>query len=181
MNIVVYCGSSAGAKPEYKDAARDLGEWMAAKGHTLVFGGGSLGLMGIVSDAVISGGGQAIGIIPQFLKVAEPPHEGLTRLEVVETMAERKTRMIELGDAFVALPGGPGTLEEISEVISLIKIARFTGETPGPCVLVNVAGFYSPLIEQLDYMEQEGFMFEGNRDAIGVANSISELEALLER
>lgn len=137
----VYCGAAEGINPIYKEQTIALGEWLLANNYELVYGGGKVGLMGIIADTILKGHGNVTGIMPKFLKDREIAHENLTTLEVVETMPERKTRMIDLADVFIALPGGPGTLEEISEVISLGRVAQHQN----PCVLYNVAGYYDGL------------------------------------
>ena len=114
MNITVYCGASLGNDSTYQAAAKKLGKWIADGQHTLVYGGGKLGLMGVVADTVLAHQGKVIGIIPQFLQDREVAHPNLTKTVIVESMSERKNKMIELGDAYIALPGGPGTLEEIA-------------------------------------------------------------------
>jgi len=124
MKIAVYCGASVGNEPSFATAAQELGQWIASRKNTLVYGGGKAGLMGVLADAVLENGGQVIGVIPTFLKDRELAHPGLTELYVVETMSERKRKMFELSQAFVALPGGPGTLEEITEMISWSRIAK---------------------------------------------------------
>lgn len=118
MRIAVYCGANVGTRPAYEETAKDLGQWMAKNGHVLVFGGGGVGLRGVVSNAILDQGGQVIGIIPQFLVDHEVANQRLTNLIVVDDMRTRKQAMIDRADAFIALPGGPGTLEEIAEVIS---------------------------------------------------------------
>ena len=156
----------------YRQAAEDLGSWIAKEGHTLVYGGGRIGLMGALADSVIEGGGEVIGVIPKFLSTREKRHRSVTKMYTVETMAERKNKMVELGDVFVALPGGTGTLEEIIEAISLNHLKRHDK----PCVLVNVMGFYDPLILMLDVMVEEDFLSWEARDEIYVIDSIEELE-----
>lgn len=124
MNITVYCGASAGSEPIYEQKASELGQWLAAHGITLVYGGGRTGLMGKLANAVLANGGKAVGVIPEFLKTAEEVHTGLTRLITVDTMSQRKDTMLQMGDAFIALPGGAGTLEEIAEAISAARLGR---------------------------------------------------------
>lgn len=141
MNITVYCGSNFGDNPHFEEAAHDLGAWIARAGHTLVYGGSSVGLMGAVSRAAIEGGAPVIGVEPEFFIEAGVAQHDLTELIVVETMGERKSKMIELGDAFVALPGGVGTLEEISEIFTRVRLDM----GPHECFLLNIDGFYDPL------------------------------------
>ncbi|WP_276257608.1 TIGR00730 family Rossman fold protein [Haloglomus litoreum] len=158
--ICVYCGSSPGHDPAYRRAAREMGEELLARDLGLVFGGGSVGLMGTVADAVMDGGGEAIGVIPESLESKEVAHGGLTDLEVVESMHERKQRMVELSDGFVALPGGLGTLEEIFEVLTWAQL----GIHEKPCGVLNVAGFYDGLVSHLDGATEAGFVSPTHRD-----------------
>lgn len=153
MNITVYCGARSGRDGGYKKLAEELGAWIALNGHGLVYGGGKAGLMGILADSVLAGGGRVFGIIPRFLVERESAHDRISRLSVVETMSERKKLMIEQGDAFIALPGGTGTLEEITEVMSLIRLKRLHK----PCILFNYRGFYEPLRMLLNRMSEDGF------------------------
>jgi uncharacterized protein (TIGR00730 family) len=154
MNITVYCGSLPGDDPVYGKAARELGSWLAGQGHSLVYGGGKVGLMGIIADAVLQGGGTVTGVIPEFLKTPEQFHTGLTKVITTDSMAQRKAQMIALGDAFIALPGGPGTLEEISEVISLRRLRK----EKAPCMVYNVAGYYDELEVMFGKMNEHTFL-----------------------
>ena len=175
MNITVYCGSNPGADPRFAEAARELGTWIGASGHCLVYGGSSVGLMGAVSRAALDAGGRVEGVEPQFFIDAGVAQHDLTELHVVETMGHRKAMMIELGDAFVALPGGVGTLEEISEVMSQIRLRM----GPARCHLLNLGGFYDPLAELLRAMVDQGFLDDYELDRICFPASMGELEALL--
>lgn len=175
--LCVFCGSRAGTRPEYADAARELGQRMARDGVELVFGGGKVGLMGILADSVLASGGTAIGIIPRGLLDREVGHTGLTRLEVVQTMHERKARMAELADGFVALPGGYGTYEEICEVVTWAQL----GIHHKPCVLLDVAGYWQPLIAQIDSGVREGFVDPAMRSLLLSAGSLNELGECLAR
>ncbi len=175
MNIAVYCGSDAGGDPIYQKVARDLGQWIAKHGHGLVYGGSSVGLMGVVSATVMNGGGQVIGVEPRFFLEAGVAQHDLTELIVVETMSERKAKMIDLADAFVALPGGVGTLEEISEIMARIRL----GLTSAPCVLLNVSGYYDDLRNMLDKMVEHGFLTPQERAAISFADDVPEAAAVL--
>jgi uncharacterized protein (TIGR00730 family) len=172
--ICVYAGSNAGSDPAYAAAARALGSELAARGAGLVYGGSRVGLMGAVADAVLDAGGEAIGVIPRALLDRELGHRGLTELVVVETMHERKARMAELADAFVALPGGIGTLEELVEVLTWSQL----GIHAKPCGVLDAAGFYTGLAAFLDHMVQEGFLRARHR-----ATLVSDPDpaALLER
>lgn len=157
--VCVYCGSNAGRNPAYAARARMLGEHLAADRLTLVYGGGNVGLMGIVADAVLANGGEVIGVIPQQLVDWEVAHRGVTRLEVVDSMHTRKARMFELSDAFVALPGGFGTMEEIFEMLTW----RQLGIGDKPCAFLDVDGFYAPLIGMIDRMVEERFLHPEQR------------------
>ena len=175
MNITVYCGSRFGEKSVFKDRAIELGNWIAESGHSLVYGGGNVGLMGTVANTALEGGAKVYGVIPEFLLDQEKGHEGLYTLEIVESMPERKTRMINLGDAFVALPGGPGTLEEISEIISLRRLNR----TEKPCIVYNIDGFYDPLKRLLDEMVAADFLPAENLDKVIFANNLDEIKVAI--
>ncbi len=175
MNVVVYCGSSFGANPRFREAARVLGEWIGLSGNRLVYGGSSVGLMGVVSRAALDAGAEVDGVEPQFFIDAGVEQHDLTNLFVVQTMAERKTKMIELGDVFVALPGGVGTLEEISEIASRVRL----GLGQDACYLLNVDGFYEPLKAQLALMEQEGFLSPEDAGRYRFVSSVEELVGLI--
>lgn len=157
--ICVYCGSNAGSKPVYAERARALGERIARDGHTLVYGGGNVGLMGIVADAVLAHGGEVVGVIPEQLVKWEVAHTGLTRLEVVANMHERKARMFDLSDAFIALPGGFGTLDEMFEMLTW----RQLGLGQKPCAFLDVEDFFAPLIGMIDRMVEERFLHRDQR------------------
>ena len=157
--LCVYCGSNAGNDPAYADMARALGARMAKDGIALVYGGGNVGLMGIVADAVLVHGGEAIGVIPQQLVDWEVAHRGLTRLEVVDSMHARKARMFDLADGFVALPGGFGTLDEMFEMLTW----RQLGLGKKPCAFLDVGGFWSHLMAMLDTMVRERFLHPEQR------------------
>jgi uncharacterized protein (TIGR00730 family) len=153
-SVCVYCGSSVGNKPVYAERAVALGSRLANEGLTLVYGGGNVGLMGVLADAALSAKGEVIGVIPHQLVGWEVAHLGLTRLEVVATMHERKARMFELSDAFIALPGGFGTLDEMFEMLTW----RQLGLGDKPCAFLDVDGYYEPLVEMMDRMVAEGFL-----------------------
>jgi uncharacterized protein (TIGR00730 family) len=173
-SICVFCGSRSGEDPAYEAAARSLGETLARTGITLVYGGGHVGLMGVVADAALASGGEAIGVIPRSLVEREIAHKGLTDLRVVGSMHERKALMSELSEGFIALPGGTGTLEEFFEVLTWAQL----GEHRKPCGLLNVAGYYDPLLAVFDHMVNRGFLSETNRSIVLVE---TEPKALLER
>ena len=154
MRICVFCGSRAGHNTLYTDAAREMGRTVAARQMDLVYGGGRVGLMGVIADAVLGAGGAVIGVMPQSLVDREIQHTGLTELHVVSTMHERKTRMAELADGFVALPGGAGTLEEIFEQWTWAQL----GIHGKPCGFLNTHGYFDPLRDMVARMEGEGFL-----------------------
>jgi uncharacterized protein (TIGR00730 family) len=172
--ICVFCGSSAGSRPAYAEAARELGRTLAQRGIGVVFGGGKVGLMGVLADAALAAGGEAIGVIPEALEAREIAHAGLTRLHVVRSMHERKTLMADLADAFIALPGGFGTFEEFFEAVTWTQL----GIHGKPCGLLNVDGYYDALLGQLDRAVGDGFIHRHNR--LLVLDSAS-IPALLER
>lgn len=157
--ICVFCGSSPGADPAYTEAAAGLGRLLAERGLGLVYGGGHVGLMGVLADAALAAGGQVTGVIPEALAAKELAHRGLTDLVVVGSMHERKARMSELSDAFIALPGGIGTLEEWFEVWTWSQL----GFQPKPCGMLNVAGYYDHLLAFLDHMAAERFLAPTHR------------------
>lgn len=160
--ICVFCGSNPGNHEDYGQAAQVLGTTIAKRGLTLVYGGAEVGLMGITANAALEAGGEVIGIIPQALMDKEIGHKGLTRLEAVGSMHERKARMAELSDGFVNLPGGTGTLEEMFEVWTWGQLGFHTK----PIGILNVRGFYDPLMAFLDHQRDEGFVKQGLRDTL---------------
>lgn len=176
MNIAVYCGSCKGTDVRFEEAARKLGEWIGAHGHSLVYGGSSVGIMGVVSECTMGSGGCAYGVEPKFFIDAGVAQRDLTELYVVETMAERKAKMIELADAYVALPGGIGTLEEITEIMSRVRLGLDVSE----CYLLNIGGFYDPFISLLDNMFRCGFIAQADIDRYHFPHTTDELIALLE-
>ena len=175
MNIVVYLGARTGKNPLFREKARELGAWIAGQGHRLVYGGSAIGLMGELADAVLSAGGEVTGVEPRFFVDAVLQHQGVQELIVVETMQERKQKMISLGDAFIAFPGGTGTLEELSEIISMTCL----GLTDKPCIIYNINGYYDIFSDHLDRMVQEEFLTPENRRKILFVRSIEDPEALL--
>jgi uncharacterized protein (TIGR00730 family) len=158
-SICVFCGSSPGVRPAYAEAARATGRALLERGLGLVYGGGRVGLMGIVADTVLAGGGQVVGVIPDALMRREVGHEGLTVLHVVETMHERKALMADLSAGFVALPGGLGTYEEFFEVLTWSQL----GFHPKPCGVLNVEGYFDPLLALVEHGMAEGFIRERHR------------------
>jgi len=170
-SLCVYCGSSSGEHPEYAEQARAFGAEMARRDITLVYGGGNVGLMGVVADAVLACGGKVIGVIPRQLVDREVAHAGLTELQVVDTMHQRKTRMFELSDAFVALPGGFGTLDEMFEMLTWSQL----GLHGYPCAFLDVRGYYAPLRGMMDHMVGEGFVRAVQRENVWIGENMSQL------
>ncbi len=175
--VCVFCGSSPGARPEYTETAQDLGSLLVERGLGLVFGGADVGLMGRLADAVMSEGGEAIGVIPQALVDREIAHLGLSDLRVVGSLHERKATMAELSDAFIALPGGLGTLEELFEVYTWSQL----GLHAKPCALLNVAGYFDALAGFLDHAVAERFVTEHHRETLIVEEDPRALLDRLER
>jgi len=171
MKVAVYCGSRSGNEPLYAEKARELGEFFGHNGIDLVFGGGHVGLMGIVADAVLASGGKVYGVIPQHLVNRELAHPGLTELFVVSNMHERKAKMAELADGFVALPGGIGTLEEIFEMWTWGQL----GMHQKPCGFYNVDGFYDALLDMIKTMVATGFVKQQYLDMIVLTQTPAEL------
>jgi uncharacterized protein (TIGR00730 family) len=173
--LCVFCGSSSGARADYRDAARRLGRLLARESIGLVYRGGNVGLMGVVADAALTAGGHVIGVIPQNLVDREIAHHGVTELRVVGSMHERKALMADLVDAFIALPGGYGTFEELWEAVTWNQL----GLHRKPCGLLNVAGFYDPFLAQVDRAIADGFVKPENRALITSSHSEDELLLLL--
>ena len=172
-SICVYCGSNAGSKPAYTERAIALGDRIAKEGLQLVYGGGNVGLMGIVADAVLAAGGEVVGVIPEQLVNWEVAHKGVTRLEVVANMHERKKRMFDLSDAFVALPGGFGTLDEMFEMLTW----RQLGIGDKPCAFLDVEGFYTPLMGMIDRMVEERFLHTEQRNDLWHGDDLDAMVA----
>jgi len=175
--IAVYCGSAPGSDPVYADTARALGREMAARGIGLVYGGGRLGLMGIVADAVLEAGGEVDGVIPQALIDLEVAHRGLTQLHIVTDMHARKAMMTDLADAFLCLPGGIGTLDELFEAWSWNAL----GYHAKPLALLDVAGFWSPLIAFIENAADAGFLSPARRAQLLVSSDIGEAIDMLDK
>ncbi len=171
MNITVYLGSSEGKDSSYRTAITELGHWIGENGHRLVYGGSANGLMGVLANSVLEKGGEVIGVEPRFFLELGYEHPGITQLIETENMSERKNKMIELGDAFVAFPGGTGTLEEIAEIISLNALERIRK----PYVFFNLNGFYDSLGAFFDKMTEEGFVTPEKRAKIRFAASVEEI------
>lgn len=176
MNITVYLGANKGNDPNLRSAVTQLGEWIGQSGNTLIYGGSKSGLMGAAADSVLNAGGEVIGVEPQFFIESEFQHDGLTELIVTKDMSERKNKMIELGDAFIAFPGGTGTLEEITEVMSKVSLKQLDA----PCILYNLDGYYDSLKELLELMIEKGLSSERRQKGIFFANNLEEIIQLLE-
>lgn len=168
--ICVFCGSSPGTRPLYREVATRLGHELAARHVSLVYGGGGIGLMGAVADGVLAGGGEVYGVIPNGLASKEVAHHALTRLEVVGTMHERKARMAELADAFLALPGGMGTFDELFEILTWAQL----GIHRKPIGLLNIDHYFDPLLHMVEHAVGEGFVSPSHRELIIVADTIDD-------
>jgi uncharacterized protein (TIGR00730 family) len=175
-SIAVYCGSMKGNNPKYAEKAAELGELMAKQNIRLVYGGGNVGLMGVIGSSVLEHGGHVIGVAPHFLGKREVLHHKLNEMHMVDTMFERRNLMIDLSDAFIAMPGGYGTLDEIGEVLMLTIL----GKRKFPCGFLNVAGYYDPMIEMLDKMMNEGFLQSAYRLNAVFADEPADLLALMQ-
>lgn len=172
--ICVYCGSNRGNGDNYTAAAKELGACLARRGKGLVYGGGKVGLMGVVADQVLAGGGEVIGVIPELLIDKDIAHPGLSELRIVGSLNERKALMAELADGFIALPGGFGTLDELTEMITWSQL----GLHKKPCGLLNIQGFYDSLLSFMDHAAAEGFI---KRDHRAIVLSSETPEGLLAR
>ncbi len=174
-SVCVFCGSAPGARPSYSRAAEELGRALAERSITLVYGGGRLGLMGIVADAALEAGGRVIGVIPRMLIERELAHPGLTRQHVVTTMHERKTLMAEMSDGFVGLPGGMGTFDELVEIVTWAQL----GLHAKPVILANIDDYFSAMYGMLDYAVQEGFVTAESRARWRNADSVTRVMQIL--
>lgn len=175
-SVCVFCGSSHGFAPEYEQMAKEMGRAIAARGWTLVYGGGNVGLMGVVADAALAAGGKVIGVIPEALLARELGHRGVTELRVVDTMHERKAMMAELADGFIALPGGIGTFEEFFEVLTWAQL----GIHHKPCGLINTRGYYQPVMDLLGNAVKEGFLKAEHQEMVLTAEGVEEMLARME-
>ncbi len=175
MNITVYLGAHEGNDPSYKKAVEELGAWIADSGNRLVYGGSDEGLMANIADSVLSHGGEVTGIEAQMFADRGVAHAGLTELVIVPDITERRTRMIELGDAFIAFPGGTGTLEEVSEVVSKICL----GQLSQPCIFYNLNGFYDNMRAFLQRMVDAGFSTAERQQGIYFASDLAEIERII--
>ena len=170
LRVAVYCGSASGSDPAFLAEARVLGTALAAAGLGMVYGGACVGLMGAVADAALAGGAEVIGVLPEVLSGSEIAHSGLTRLEVVKTMHARKARMVHLADAFLILPGGYGTLDELMEIVTWKQLRLHSK----PCILINTANYWDGLLEFLDTTVTAGFLKAENRRLLEVALDADE-------
>ena len=179
QSIVVYCGSNFGKKPVYSQSAYALGEELAKRKIKVIYGGGNMGLMGRVADGAMENSGSVTGIIPNFLASLEVAHKTLTELHFVETMHERKAKMVAMSDGVIALPGGYGTFDELFEILTWAQLRIFEG----PVGVLNINGYYDLLLLQLDKMVEEGFLHENNRQLLIVSDNavtlLNEMEDFL--
>jgi len=175
-NICVFCGSSSGEKAIYSEKAKELGKLLALQGKRLIYGGGNVGLMGAIADEVLTNHGEVTGVIPHFLFDWEVGHEGLTELIKVDSMHERKLKMSELADGFIAMPGGFGTLEELGEILTWIQLSIIQK----PVGILNINGYYDHLVTQMDHMVEEKFLKPSNRQMVQVSNDPQELLLLMQ-
>lgn len=176
MRIAIYCGSSMGNKPIYAEKAKELGTVLAQNGHDIVYGGSKIGLMGKVADAVLVAGREVIGVMPTHLQKREIAHASLTEIHFVDSMHSRKAKMVDLSDAFIALPGGAGTLDEYFEVFTWAQI----GLHEKPVILYNINGFYDTLLQHFNRMLAEGFISSNQKSLIRVATTAEEIIEILQ-
>lgn len=175
MNITVYLGASEGSDPVLSRAVQEFGRWIGESGNALVYGGSRSGLMGLLADSVLAAGGEVTGVEPEFFIKSEFQHEGLTKLIVTKDMSERKNRMIQLGGAFVAFPGGTGTLEEITEIMSRVSLKLLDA----PCILYDLKGYYQGLRTLLDHMIETGLSSGARQQGIYFARDLEEIQKIL--
>ena len=175
MNITVYLGSGSGNDPKLETAVRALGSWIGESGNALVYGGSKTGLMGALAESTLQAGGEVTGVEVSFFVEEDLQYEGLTRFFVAKDLPERRTKMIELGDAFIAFPGGVGTLEEISEVISRVALKKLDA----PCILYNLDGYYEGLRAQLYHMVKMGLCASEKLEKVYFASDLAEIKRLL--
>jgi len=175
MNVTVYLGANEGNDPALKTAVRELGTWIGASGHALVYGGSRCGLMGELAESVLRAGGEVTGVEPQFFIDAGLEYDAITRLIVTQDMSERKAKMIELGDAFIAFPGGTGTLEEIAEVMSKVSLRHLDA----PCILYDLDGYYGGLRALLRHMIDKGLSSAEKQRGIFFAEDLEQIKAIL--
>ena len=176
-NIKEYLGAFEGNAPALADEVKKLGTWIGESGHSLIYGGSKSGLMGVIAESVLEAGGDVTGVEPQFFVDAELQYDEITKLIVTENMEERKTKMIELGDAFIAFPGGTGTLEEIAEVMSKVSLKQLDA----PCILYNLNGYYNGLKELLEHMIKMGLSSEERQEGIYFVENLEQIKEILGR
>lgn len=177
MNITVYLGANEGNDPFLKEAVRELGAWIGTNGNTLIYGGSKSGLMGELAESVLQAGGKVIGVEPQFFIDAGFVYDEITELITTKDMSERKAKMIELGDVFIAFPGGTGTLEEITEVMSKVSLKHLDA----PCILYNLNGYYDSLKQLLDHMIEMDLSSEEKQEGIYFAEDLEEIQRILDK
>ncbi len=177
MNITVYLGALEGNDPILAEAVRELGMWIGTSGNTLVYGGSKTGLMGKLAESVLSCGGSVIGVEPQFFIDKDFQYDGLTELIITKDMSERKNKMIQLGDAFIAFPGGTGTLEEIAEVMSKVSLKQLDA----PCILYNLNGYYNSLKELLCHMIHKGLSSKERQNGIYFVENLEGISRVLKK
>ena len=177
MNITVYLGANEGNDPFLKEAVRELGTWIGISGNTLVYGGSKSGLMGELAESVLQAGGEVIGVEPQFFIDAGFVYDEITELITTKDMSERKAKMIELGDVFIAFPGGTGTLEEITEVMSKVSLKHLDA----PCILYNLNGYYDSLKQLLEHMIEMDLSSEEKQEGIYFAEDLEEIQRILDK
>ena len=175
MNITVYLGANYGNDASFKTAVRELGSWIGESGNRLVYGGSKSGLMGEIAESVLQAGGEVTGVEPQFFIDMEYQYDAITELIVTKDMTERKTKMIELGDAFIAFPGGTGTLEEIAEVMSKVSLKHLDA----PCILYNLNGYYDSLKALLQHMTDMGLSSSERQEGIYFAKDLEEIRKII--
>lgn len=175
MNITVYLGANEGNDPALRTAVEELGTWIGTSGNALIYGGSRSGLMGVIADSVLQAGGEVTGVEPQFFIESEFQHDGPTKLIVTKDMSERKNKMIELGDAFIAFPGGTGTLEEITEVMSKVSLKHLHA----PCILYNLDGYYDDLKSLLNRMIEKGLSSRERQAGIYFAENLDDIKRIL--
>ena len=176
MNITVYLGANEGNAPFFKEAVHELGLWIGTNGNTLVYGGSKSGLMGELAESVLQAGGKVIGVEPQFFIDAGFVYDGITELITTKDMSERKAKMIELGDVFIAFPGGTGTLEEITEVMSKVSLKHLDA----PCILYNLNGYYDSLKQLLEHMIEMDLSSEEKQEGIYFAEDLEEIQRIIQ-
>ena len=175
MNVCIFCGSASGHNPVYKEAAQEVAKLLYDSNASLIYGGGNIGLMGAIADELMHLGGEVIGVIPDFLLQKEVGHKGITRLEVVNSMHERKRRMADLADVFIAIPGGWGTLDELAEILTWKQLGLISASIG----ILNTNHYFDSLISQMNIMVSEGFLNPANLNELQIAQTPHELFNLL--